>query len=127
MTVEKSGRLGLSHDLAQGGPSRFASDGVKHLRYLGRAHRLGDRQSEYRNDRRIGYLAQELAAEGGNHVRESLTIAQRRKIGGHLKSSGAGANACDEYFVLVAHARTSISSPSGRSFGGAVAVINRLT
>ena len=57
---EQSGRLGLGHDFTQGGVACLASYRVERTRHFRGLDRLGDRQSEYRNDRRIAYLADEL-------------------------------------------------------------------
>jgi len=76
--MEKFGRLRPSHDLAQGGTTRLAPDGVERLRHLGRVDRLGDRQPEYRNDRWIGYLADEPRPEESQYVREVSRSARLR-------------------------------------------------
>src|SRR5882762_11816377 len=47
---EQSGRLGLGYDFTQGGAAYLASDRVERTRHFGGVDRLGDRQSEYRND-----------------------------------------------------------------------------
>src|SRR5260370_36401324 len=57
---EQSGRLGPGHDFTQGGAACVASSRVEGKRHFGGLDRLGDRQSEYRNDRGIAYLADEL-------------------------------------------------------------------
>src|SRR5712664_1971921 len=93
--VEKSGRLSPSHDLTQGGTARLAPYGVERLRHLGRVDRLGDCQSEYRNDRWIGYLADELRPEGSQYVRQGLAIMRHGKVSWYLQSRGARADACD--------------------------------
>ncbi len=90
-----SGRLGLSHDLTQGGTTRLAPYGVERVRHLGRVDSLGDRQSEYRNDRWIGYFADELRPEGSQYVREGLAIVRHGQVSGYLQSRGARADACD--------------------------------
>jgi hypothetical protein len=51
---EQSGRLGLGHDFTQGGAACLASYRVGRTRHYGGLDCLGDRQSEYRNDRGIG-------------------------------------------------------------------------
>src|SRR5260370_41212773 len=65
---EQSGRLGLSHDLTQSGAACLASYRVESTRHFGGLDRLGDRQSEYRNDRGIAYLADELRPERSQHM-----------------------------------------------------------
>src|ERR1700745_1072869 len=62
-TREQSGRLRLGHDFAQGGAPSLASYRVERTRHFGGLDRLADRQPEYRNDRRIAYLAEELRPE----------------------------------------------------------------
>src|SRR5690242_2831407 len=52
---EQSGRLGPGHDFMQGGAACIAPCRVERTRYFGGLDRLGDRQSEYRNDRGIAY------------------------------------------------------------------------
>src|ERR1700674_3675922 len=86
-----SGRLGLSHDLTQGSTTRLAPYGVERLRHLGCVDRLGDRQSEYRNDSWIGYLADELRSEGSQYVREDLAIVRHGQVSGYLQSRRARA------------------------------------
>src|SRR5260370_40265112 len=54
---EQSGRLGPGHDFTQGGAACLAPYRVERTRHFGRLDRLGDRESEYRNDRGIAYLA----------------------------------------------------------------------
>lgn len=44
-------------DLTQGGPARLAPYGVEHPRHFGGVDGLRDRQSEYRDNRWIAYLA----------------------------------------------------------------------
>src|SRR5205823_5289860 len=53
--IEKSRRVSSSHDLTEGSAKRLAPQRVECLRNLGRMNRLGDRESEYRDDCRIGY------------------------------------------------------------------------
>src|ERR1700730_4977323 len=57
---EQSGRLGLGHDFTQGGAACLASCRVERTRHFWGLHRLADRQPEYRNDRGIAYLPDEL-------------------------------------------------------------------
>src|SRR6202790_5064989 len=66
---EQSGRLGLGHDFTQGGAACLASYRVERTRHFGGLDRLGDRQSEYRNDRGIAYLADKLRSERSQHLR----------------------------------------------------------
>src|SRR6267378_6636069 len=54
---EQSGRLGAGHDFTQGGVASLASYRVERVRHFGGLDRFSDRQSEYRNDRGIAYLA----------------------------------------------------------------------
>src|SRR5258708_6530280 len=65
---EQTGRLGLGHDFTQGGAACLASYRVERMRHFGGLDRLGDRQSEYRNDRWIAYLADELRPEKRHHL-----------------------------------------------------------
>src|SRR5712691_1171656 len=60
---EQSGRLGPGHDFTQGGAACLASYRVERTRHFWGLDRLGDRQSEYCNDRGIAYLADELCPE----------------------------------------------------------------
>src|ERR1700730_2182448 len=57
---EQSGRLGLGHDFTQGSAACLASYRVERTRHFWGLHRLADRQPEYRNDRGIAYLPDEL-------------------------------------------------------------------
>src|ERR1700726_1697594 len=66
---EQSGRPGLGHDFTQGGAACLASYRVERTRYFGGLDRLGDSQSEYRNDRGIAYLADDLRPERSQHLR----------------------------------------------------------
>src|SRR5258708_29751120 len=66
---EQSGRLGLGHDFTQRGAACLASSRVESTRHFGGLDRLADRQSEYRNDRGIAYLADELGPERNQHMR----------------------------------------------------------
>ena len=65
---EQSGRLGLGHDFTQGGAARLASYGIDRTRHFRGLDHLGDRQSEYRNDCGIAYLADELRPERSQHL-----------------------------------------------------------
>src|SRR6266567_5036021 len=69
---EQAGRLGLGHDFTQGGAACLASYRVERTRHFGGLDRLGDRQSEYRNDRGIAYLADKLRSEKSQHLLYSL-------------------------------------------------------
>src|SRR5271170_7135468 len=60
---EQSGRVGLGHDFTQGGAACLASYRVERTRHFGGLDRLGDRQSEYRNDGWIAYLADKFRPE----------------------------------------------------------------
>src|SRR6185312_1573646 len=55
--VQKSRRPSPGHDLAQGGIARFPSYGIESLRHLRRTDGFGDRETEYRDDRRLADLA----------------------------------------------------------------------
>src|SRR5262245_58003023 len=66
---EQSGRLGPGHDCTQSGAACLASYRVERTRHFGGLDRLGDRESEYRNDRGIAYLADELRPERSQHLR----------------------------------------------------------
>src|SRR5260370_38286967 len=57
---EKSGRLGPGHDFTQGGAACLASSRVERTRPCGGLDPLGHPQPEYRKDRGIAYLANEL-------------------------------------------------------------------
>src|ERR1700724_4730536 len=65
---EQSGRLGLGHDFTQGGAACLASYRVEGTSHFGGLNRFSDRQSEYRNDRWIAYLADELRPERSQHL-----------------------------------------------------------
>src|SRR5260370_24825767 len=65
---EQSGRLGPGHDFTQGGAACVASSRVERTRHFGGLDCLGDRQPEYRNDRGIAYLADELRPERSQHL-----------------------------------------------------------
>src|SRR6266436_4020801 len=92
---EQPGRLGPGHDITQGGTACLASYRVERTRHFGGLDRLGDRQSEYRNDRGIAYLADELRSERSQHLLQGLAIAQHGQVSGHVKSLGALAYAGD--------------------------------
>ena len=81
---EHAGRLGARHDFAQGGAACLASRRVERTRHFRGLDRLGNRQSEYRNDRGIGYLADELRPEGSQHFLQGLAIAQHGQVSGHV-------------------------------------------
>jgi hypothetical protein len=117
MAIEKSGRLGPGHDLTQSGTARLATYGVKRLRHLGRVHRLGDRQSEYRDDRRVGYLSDEPRPERSQYAREGLAIVRHGQVSGYLQSHGAGADARDQHFMFVAHQCVQFSFRNARARG----------
>jgi hypothetical protein len=55
--------------------------------------RLGDRQSEYRNDRWIGHLAEELCPEESQYVCEGFAIVRHGQVSGYLHSRSARADA----------------------------------
>src|SRR5882672_2066916 len=65
---EQSGRLGLGHDFTEGGAACLASYRVERTRHFGGLDRLADRQSEYRNDRGVAYLPDELRPERSQHL-----------------------------------------------------------
>src|ERR1700683_2046820 len=65
---EQSARLGPGHDFTQGGAACLASYRVERTRYFGGLDRLGDRQSEYRNDGGIAYLTDEFGPERNQHL-----------------------------------------------------------
>src|SRR5258707_8140611 len=65
---EQAGRLGLGHDFTQGGAACLASYRVERTRHFGGLDRLGDRQSEYRNDCGIAYLADKPCPERSQHL-----------------------------------------------------------
>jgi len=54
---------------------------VERTRHFGGLNHLGDRQSEYRNDRGIAYLADEFRPEGNQHLCQGLAIVQLRALG----------------------------------------------
>src|SRR5229473_3324721 len=66
---KQSGLLGPGHDFTQGSAACLASYRVERTRHFGGLDRLGDRQSKYRNDRGIAYLADELRPERSQHLR----------------------------------------------------------
>jgi hypothetical protein len=82
---EQSGSLGARHDFAQGGAACLASRRVERTRHFRGLDRPGNRQSEYRNDRGIGYSADELRPEGSQHLLQGLEIAQHGQVSGHVK------------------------------------------
>jgi hypothetical protein len=57
---------------------------------------FGDRQAEYRNDRRVADLAEELCSEGRERSREGLAIAQDRQVSGNMQSRCALGDARDQ-------------------------------
>src|ERR1700685_2004978 len=65
---EQSVRLGPGHDFTQSGAACLASYRVERMRHFGGLDHLGDRQSEYRNDRGIAYLADELRPERSQYL-----------------------------------------------------------
>src|SRR5260370_18218783 len=65
---EQSRHLGQGHDFTQGGAACLASYRVESTRHFGGLDRLGDRQSEYRNDRGIAYLPDELRPDTSQHI-----------------------------------------------------------
>src|SRR5258708_6663068 len=65
---EQSGRLRLRHDFTQGGAACLASYRVERTRHFGCLDRLANRQAEYRNDRWVAYLADELRPERSQHL-----------------------------------------------------------
>src|SRR6266571_4371100 len=65
---EQSGRLGPGHDFTQSGAACLASCRVERTRHFGGLDRLADRESEYRNDPGIAYLADELRPERSQHL-----------------------------------------------------------
>src|SRR5437588_1009028 len=69
---EQSGRMGLGHDFTQRGAACLASSRVERTRHFGGLDRLADRESEYRNDRGIAYLAHELRPERTQHPLQRL-------------------------------------------------------
>src|ERR1700722_11209359 len=64
---KQSGRRGSGHDFTRGGAACLASYRVERTRHFWSLDHLGDRQSEYRNDRGIAYLADELRPERSQH------------------------------------------------------------
>src|SRR5215472_2504594 len=74
-SCEQSGRLGPGDDFAQGAAASLACCRVKRTRHFGGVGHLGDRESEYGNDRGITCLADELCAERNQHLRQGLAIA----------------------------------------------------
>src|SRR6202008_1947652 len=65
---EESGRVGLGHDFTQGDAACLASYRVERTCHFGGLNRLADRHPEYRNDRGIAYLADELRPERSQHL-----------------------------------------------------------
>jgi hypothetical protein len=59
---EQSGRLGLGHEFTQGRTGCLSSDRIERTRHFGGLGYLGNSQPEYRNDRGVGYLADEFGA-----------------------------------------------------------------
>src|SRR3974390_1795753 len=60
MSREQSGRLGSGHDFAQGRAATLACYRVERTRHFGGVGHLGDRESEYGNDRGIARLTDDL-------------------------------------------------------------------
>src|SRR5260370_33630258 len=112
---EESGPLGTGHDFPQGGPACLASDRVERTRHFGGLDHLGDRQSEYHNDRGIAYLADELGPEGSQHLRQGLTIAQYGQVSGHAESLGPLADGGDQHILLVANYCVKLSLRNARA------------
>src|SRR2546430_5431891 len=106
---EQSGRFGLGHNFTQGGAAFLASSRVERMRHFGGLDRLADRQSEYRNDRGIAYLAEELGPERNQHLLQGLAIAQHGQVSGHVQTLGAFADTGDQHFLFVANSRVKLS------------------
>src|SRR5262250_2189024 len=90
-SCQQSGRLGPGHDFAQGAAASLACYRVKRMRHFGGVGHLGDRESEYGNDRGITCFADELRAERNQHLRQSLAIAQYGHVSRHVESLGTPA------------------------------------
>src|SRR5215470_18417615 len=75
-SCEQCGRPRPVHDFAQSAAASLACYRVKRTRHFGGVGHLGDRESEYGNDRGITCLADELRAERNQHPRKGLAIAQ---------------------------------------------------
>ena len=86
---EQSGLLGLTHNFPQGGAAGLSSCRVERSRHFRGVARLGDRQPEYCDDRRIAYLAEELRPKRSQDLRQGLAIARHGHIGGDVQSLGA--------------------------------------
>ena len=115
--MEQSGRFGLPHDVTQGCTARLTPYGIERSRHLGRLGRLPDRQSEYGDDRRIAYFANELGSERSEQVREALAVARHGQVSRHLKSLGALGDAGHEHFLLVADQRIELAFRNPRASG----------
>jgi hypothetical protein len=94
-SCEQSGRLSSGHDFAQGGATSLACYRVERTRYFGGVGHLGDRQSEYGNDRGLACLADDLRPERSQHLRQGLAIPQYGQVSVHVESLGALADAGD--------------------------------
>src|SRR5262249_35493535 len=101
-TGEQSRRLGLRHNFTQGGAAGLASSRIERTRHFGGLDRLGDRQSKYRNDRRIAYFVDELLPERNQQPRQGFSIVQGGQLGGYVKSLGALADASNQHFLFIA-------------------------
>ena len=103
MSREQSGRLGSGHDFAQGRAATLACYRVERTRHFGGVGHLGDRESEYGNDRGIARLTDDLRPEKNQHLRQGLAIAQHGQVSGHIESLGALADAGNQHLLFVAN------------------------
>src|SRR5712664_2978493 len=83
---EQPRRLGLGHDLTQGGAACLAPYRVERTRHFGGLNRLGDRQPEYSNHRGIAYLVDELRSERSQYLLQGFPIAQHGQVSGYVQS-----------------------------------------
>src|SRR5262249_61089838 len=78
---------------------------------------LGDPRAEYRYERGIGYLTEELGPERSEYLPQGVAIAQRRQVGGHLQPLGPLADASGQDFLFVAPppVKVALGNPRARS------------
>jgi len=82
---------------------------------FGGLNHLGDRQSEYRNDPGIAYLADEFRPERNQHLCQGLAIAQLGQICGYVQSLGTLADGSNQHFLFVANQRVKLSLRNSRA------------
>ena len=116
-SLEQARRLSLGHDVTQGGAAGLTAYGVQRPRHFRRVHGLGNGQAEYRNDRGVGYFAEELRPEGRQQAQESLAIAGHGQTGRSLEPPSAPADAGDQHLLLVSNLGVKLSLGNVRTRG----------